>query len=331
MNCNARCEPRLRRDGSLFPQTRPTSINLYIRCATTLPRCPSHNTKLKRATLLPASRFSAVLPRPQATFPLPATPCRLTSPIVPPFQPPAEIQSLRRVALTLRAMFSSRRNLSVSGRARTEAYAGLFLLVLALTVLAFNRCNTDLKLARQRQRPPSLPLAVRGRVSPDAVAFGNALRDGHDYNGWWVGHFVHANGNAVTAADNDESNSTRSAQSARRTHGVEAKWIEHKAGKKNRGFATNRVATSMAVLVSGRHRIEFEDGFVVLEYPGDYVIWKGGVAHSWTALEDTTMMCVRWPSLPGDQMDVDVGVRVRNISASRGGGLVGRAGVSGEK
>lgn len=87
----------------------------------------------------------------------------------------------------------------------------------------------------------------------------------------------------------------------RHSSAVETKWAWHTGGKRHDGFATNKVGTSMAVLISGRHRLEFERSYVVLEKVGDYVIWGAGVAHSWSALEDSTILSIRWPSLSGDQ------------------------------
>lgn len=192
-------------------------------------------------------------------------------------------------------MFNAQRQpTSVSSRARTEAYAGLLLLLFAVTVLAFNRCTpppTSSVLLSRARRPAARPLIATGDGSSKnggvrGVTYGNAALDGKHTSGWWVGHFI------------------KPADSLRHVESVETKWASHKAGAKHDGgkFSVNAVATSMAVLIAGKHRVEFADGAsVILQFPGDYVIWAPGVAHSWTALEDSTMLCIRWPSLPNDQ------------------------------
>jgi quercetin dioxygenase-like cupin family protein len=38
---------------------------------------------------------------------------------------------------------------------------------------------------------------------------------------------------------------------------------------------------------------------VVLTRPGDYVLWGPGVDHSWLAEQESVVVTVRWPSLPG--------------------------------
>ena len=54
------------------------------------------------------------------------------------------------------------------------------------------------------------------------------------------------------------------------------------------------------MLVKGKMEIYFKDEIVKLEKEGDFVIFDKGVDHSWKVLEDSTILSVRWPSLPGD-------------------------------
>lgn len=168
-------------------------------------------------------------------------------------------------------------------RARTETYAGLLLLLLGVTVLTYSRCPYEAKLVADR--PQSLPLRTGVGSVPEGVVYGSALEDGKHGHGWWIGHFIKD-------------------QSLRHSVDIEAKWAVHEAGKRHGNFAANTVASSMAVLVTGRHRMEFQNSYVVLEKPGDYVVWGPGVLHSWTALEDSTILCIRWPSKPDDQIHV---------------------------
>jgi len=38
-------------------------------------------------------------------------------------------------------------------------------------------------------------------------------------------------------------------------------------------------------------------GSVTLEDEGDYMVW-GRIDHSWQAEEDSTVIAIRWPSIP---------------------------------
>lgn len=178
-----------------------------------------------------------------------------------------------------------------------EAFAGLILLVLGLTVLTIGRCPTPPYV---NHRPTLESLKTGTRALPQAVIYGNAALDGQKTKGWWVGHFLET-------------------ESGRHSQDVETKWVTHKKGAKNEAWATNRQAKTMAVLIQGRHRLEFDDNsHVILENMGDYVIWSKGVKHSWTALEKSTLMVVRWPSIEGDQINVTTSsiVRVTDVGSN---------------
>jgi quercetin dioxygenase-like cupin family protein len=56
--------------------------------------------------------------------------------------------------------------------------------------------------------------------------------------------------------------------------------------------------TTLVLLVSGRHRVDLSTGVVVLQRPGDYVVWGPGIDHTWQTEEDSVVITVRWPSLP---------------------------------
>lgn len=186
----------------------------------------------------------------------------------------------------------------VSVRARTEAYAGLLLLLFALTVLAFNRGEPKTRASRvfsgrrgisndgwSEKRPIGTGVKVEG-VLPEkegiSVAVGNAMIDGVSQHGWWVGHFVNE-------------------KSGRHSKLVETKWAVHPKGASHDGLVYNRQATTMAILISGKHRVILPDADVLLEYAGDYVIWGPNIAHSWTAVENSVILTVRWPSVQSDQ------------------------------
>ncbi|MCP4714629.1 MAG: signal peptidase I [Deltaproteobacteria bacterium] len=124
----------------------------------------------------------------------------------------------------------------------------------------------------------------------NAISVGNAadpeIQENH--NGWFIGHFI-----------NDIQRSTPD---------VEVKWGIHRAGDTKEKLALNEFAKTMSVLISGKFHLLFRKGSVKkeipLERPGDYVLWDAGVAHGWHAVEDSTVLTVRWPSLAGDQLIV---------------------------
>jgi hypothetical protein len=105
---------------------------------------------------------------------------------------------------------------------------------------------------------------------------GNANDDAPAERGWLLGHFMEPG-------------------SIRQTDAVEVKWGVHAAGKTRASWATDG-GTTMTLLVSGRFRVQFTDGDVPLDRQGDYVVWGPGAEHSWTALEDSIVVTVRWPS-----------------------------------
>ena len=82
----------------------------------------------------------------------------------------------------------------------------------------------------------------------------------------------------------------------------EVKWGKHKKGDKGKGWVANKTAFSLAILIKGKVRIQFEGrGKVVLEKQGDYVGWAPGVYHDWEVLKESVIMTIRWPSVNNDQ------------------------------
>ena len=69
-------------------------------------------------------------------------------------------------------------------------------------------------------------------------------------------------------------------------------------GDKREQWVTAESRTAAIFLVSGRFRVDLPDRSVVLDRPGAYVVFAG-VGHSWEAEEDSTILGVRWPSVPG--------------------------------
>jgi hypothetical protein len=119
------------------------------------------------------------------------------------------------------------------------------------------------------------------------VVTGNAT-DEHSETGWFIGHFISP------------------AYGLRCTRDVEVKWGEHRSNDKKAMLAANETATTLTLLVRGLFVVEFPslDISVRLEQPGDYVIFAPKVAHGWTALEDSVILTIRWPSVAGDQKQI---------------------------
>jgi hypothetical protein len=174
-------------------------------------------------------------------------------------------------------------SLLLSKKIRSEAYAGFCILAASALFLTlyggFGRC--DLRQPTQRQ-PGDNWQVTRGDL-PSGVSYGNGLLDGQQHAGWFIGHFV------------DE-------HKPQHTEDIEVKFTFNPTGKKNDGFVANRMSRSMAVLISGKHLLDFGNHSVLLEKPGDYVIWSAGVGHTWTSIMDSTVLTMRWPSIPKDQV-----------------------------
>lgn len=89
-----------------------------------------------------------------------------------------------------------------------------------------------------------------------------------------------------------------------KTNAFELKWDKLKAGEKKSSLGTQKTAKTLGILVYGK----FEFGFpkdrqkIILSKEGDYCFYDAGVTHSWRILEDCLLISIRWPSLPGDQV-----------------------------
>ncbi|MEU5539618.1 signal peptidase I, partial [Streptomyces sp. NPDC020362] len=114
----------------------------------------------------------------------------------------------------------------------------------------------------------------------DSVYVGNAGRDAALDRGWLLGHF-------------------KAAGDARHSDAVEIKWGVHPPGDRRAQWVRGEERTTLLVLVSGRFRVELPDRSVLLTRQGDYVVWGSGVDHSWVAEEESVVLTVRWPSVPG--------------------------------
>lgn len=111
------------------------------------------------------------------------------------------------------------------------------------------------------------------------IYVGTADADAPANRGWLLGYFM-PDGDIRHSAD------------------VEIKWGVHASGDQRAQWVTDERRTAVIVLVSGRFRVEFPGRSVLLARQGDYVVFDG-VDHSWLAEEDTVILGVRWPSIPG--------------------------------
>lgn len=111
------------------------------------------------------------------------------------------------------------------------------------------------------------------------VYVGSAGADAPANRGWLLGHFMPAG-------------------DVRHSGDVEIKWGVHPVGDQRAAWVTGETRTVLIVLVSGRFRIDFPHRSVVLREQGDYVVFDG-VDHSWYAEEESVILGVRWPSVPG--------------------------------
>ncbi|WP_377268720.1 signal peptidase I [Peterkaempfera sp. SMS 1(5)a] len=114
----------------------------------------------------------------------------------------------------------------------------------------------------------------------DSVYVGNAGKDAARHRGWLLGHF-------------------EAVGDPRHSEDVEIKWGVHPRGDERAQWVTGEERTTLLLLVSGCFRVELPGRSVVLDQQGDYVVWGRGVDHSWYAQEDSLVLTVRWPSLPG--------------------------------
>lgn len=113
---------------------------------------------------------------------------------------------------------------------------------------------------------------------------GNAEADADENRSWLVGHF-------------------KASDDIRYDEDVEVKVSSHEAGDERVEWSTGEWRRTFFMLMTGRWRLDLavEDGeqgeSIVLAQPGDYVVWGPGVAHTYRAEADSTVITVRWPSV----------------------------------
>jgi hypothetical protein len=113
----------------------------------------------------------------------------------------------------------------------------------------------------------------------EQVYVGNAEVDASANRGWLLGHF-------------------KPVDDPRHSDDVEIKWAIHPRGDQRPQWVAGEKRTALLLLISGRFRVELPDRTVRLARQGDYVVFHG-ISHSWHAEEDSVVLAVRWPSIPG--------------------------------
>lgn len=116
------------------------------------------------------------------------------------------------------------------------------------------------------------------------IVSGNAQLEGESGSGWFLGHFV-------TPQDDP-----------RQTAALEVKWGVHQAGDHRPEWEANVEATTLTILIRGRFRLQLPEQELLLSREGDYVLWPPGTFHSWSAEETSTVLTIRWPSQPEDNV-----------------------------
>jgi len=122
-----------------------------------------------------------------------------------------------------------------------------------------------------------MPLASDDRST---ISVGNAALTGRrrDHTGWFIGPFL-----------SEETG-------IRRTDAVEVKWGVHMVGEVRTDLNDQVGMHSLAILITGKFVIDFPTlgEEVMLSEAGDYVLYGPDVAHSWRAVEASTVLTVRW-------------------------------------
>jgi hypothetical protein len=120
---------------------------------------------------------------------------------------------------------------------------------------------------------------TQSRTKSGQVYVGSAAEDAPGNRGWLLGHFL---------PEDDP----------RHSDDVEIKWGIHPAADEREQWVADDHRTAAILLISGRFRIELPDRSVVLARQGDYVVFHA-TGHSWRAEEESLVVTVRWPSVPG--------------------------------
>ena len=102
--------------------------------------------------------------------------------------------------------------------------------------------------------------------------------------GWFVGHFIDEN-------------------SILKTENVEVKWAIHKKGDIKKGLLGKNYSPILIILIKGKFKVKLNNLEVghILSDEGDYICFDSNkYLHESEALEDGTLLVIRWPSVPNN-------------------------------
>ncbi len=111
------------------------------------------------------------------------------------------------------------------------------------------------------------------------IHIGNAENFQHTNRGWFVGAFLDDHHGPL------------------KTNDLELKWSNHPTGDHRHELAAAADTASIAVLISGRFRLDFPGQTtqtVTLQRQGDFVYFGPGVPHAWQAEAESVILTVRW-------------------------------------
>lgn len=106
--------------------------------------------------------------------------------------------------------------------------------------------------------------------------------------GWFMGHFI-------------------SEKSFFHNKDFEIRCANHKKGDKKENTVANIKSKSISILINGKCVIRFpqQNKEIILSKQGDFVFWNSKVYHNSEVLEDSTILTIRWPSIPDDVISLE--------------------------
>ena len=106
--------------------------------------------------------------------------------------------------------------------------------------------------------------------------------------GWFMGHFI-------------------SEKCFFHNKDFEIRCANHKKGDKKENTVANIKSKSISILINGKCVIRFpqQNKEIILSKQGDFVFWNSKVYHNSEVLEDSTILTIRWPSIPDDVISLE--------------------------
>jgi hypothetical protein len=131
------------------------------------------------------------------------------------------------------------------------------------------------------------------------IEFNNAAELDTNGTGWFIGFSEWAKARVSGMTD------LRYLPQNQRSHTLCVKWMRHPAQDPRGGAKPISVGRSLSLLVSetGRFRVEFSQDSKfpasaivrhTLTKHGDFVAWGENLYHRWFAIEDSTILTLRW-------------------------------------